>query len=340
MGRLRRRTPRSRAHPAAGVRPPQRTGVRRRARGARAAERRTLPPAHARRARRRPARSRTLPAHDELRRRGRRLHPAGCRHARGQPERPDGAAIPADRLRRHHDRGGVSCIRRLPTGAGMTAPGSIRIVGPRDRGRLPASTLLINTTSHSASEWTTELSPFHLGPCRVSGGHEARRMENAWQFSKVWPDQVGADGNPTEAYWTWAKAGWRNDRPVRYPRGKGAKPAYLWWHGEKLAYVPGRLRAYWPLYRDAVRETAAFARLRELVAGGQDVALFDFDGYDHDSAGVPLRAVLLDETRPMGHAFVLKALLLFGDGVAPEQVLETADLAPVAAAASPQLSFF
>lgn len=80
-----------------------------------------------------------------------------------------------------------------------------------------------------------------------------------------------------------------------------------------------------------------FARLGEMVAGGQDVALFD--GYDHDGAGVPWRAVRLDETSPMGHAFVLKALLLFGDGVTPEQVLCAADPAPLAAAKPPQLSF-
>ena len=209
--------------------------------------------------------------------------------------------------------------------------GQIRIVGPRDRARLPATTLTVDTTSHSLDAWTTELSPFHLGPCVVAGGRSARRMENAWQFSKVYAEHVGPDGTPSPAYWRWAESGWSSDRAVRYPRGKGARPAYLWWHGEPLAYVPGRLKAYWPLYRDAVIKTSAFARLLELVDGGQDVALFDFDGYDHDAAGVPLRDVLVDDTRPMGHAFVLKSLLLFGEQTSPEQVLAE----PAAAAVTP-----
>lgn len=202
----------------------------------------------------------------------------------------------------------------------MARQGHIRVVGPRDPWRrLPG--LLVNTTSHAGAEWSAGLSPFNLGPCAVTGGRRALCMENAWQFSKVGSDHLGLDGEPSPAYWRWAEAGWSSMRAVRYPRGKGWKPAFLYWHGEKLGYVPGRLRAYWPLYRDAVRSTESFRRLRAIVDSGQSVMLFDFDGYDHESAGVPLRQVLLDDSRPMGHAFVLKALLLFGEDVTPEQVL-------------------
>ena len=147
--------------------------------------------------------------------------------------------------------------------------GHIRIVGPRDRAHLPASTLTINTTSHSLDKWTTQLSPFHLGPCVVTGGRTARLMENGWQFSKTYPNDLDADGNPSARYWTWAEAGWAARTPIRYPRGKGAKPAYLWWNGEKLDYVSGRLKVYWSMYRDAVASTDAFARLRWLRLSGR-----------------------------------------------------------------------
>lgn len=217
----------------------------------------------------------------------------------------------------------------------------IRILGPRDRGGLVGDYVTIDTTSRSSSEWTTGLSPFHLGPCPLYAGYTARRMENAWQFAKVYPEHLDADGNPSDAYWRWARAGWHSDRAVRYPRGKGAKPAYLLWEGRKLDYIAGRLQVYWPLYRDAVARTPAFARLREIVASGRAVALFDFDGFDHAAAGVPLSAVLVDTRRPMGHAFVLKAMLLYGSSVKPDQVM-AANVAPLPFEQSvrPQLDLF
>ena len=100
-----------------------------------------------------------------------------------------------------------------------------------------------------------------------------------------------------------------------------SKTIGLFWNGKKLGYVDGRLQVYWMLYRDAVARTAAFARLQEIVAGGRKLALFDFDGYDHDRAGVPLGDVLLDDRRPMGHAFVLKSMLIHGPQVTPQDVL-------------------
>lgn len=105
--------------------------------------------------------------------------------------------------------------------------------------------------------------------------------------------------------------------------GKGRKPLYLLWEGEKLGYVEGRLRVYWRLYRDAVKGTDAFARLKWMHDSGQRVVLFDFDGYDHDEKGVPLSDVLLDDSRPMGHAFVLKSMLLFGAEVEPDDVVKS-----------------
>jgi hypothetical protein len=51
-------------------------------------------------------------------------------------------------------------------------------------------------------------------------------MENAWQYAKVYKSYINKDGEPSTAYWTWAKAGWQNPRAVRYPFGRGAVPAY------------------------------------------------------------------------------------------------------------------
>lgn len=193
----------------------------------------------------------------------------------------------------------------------------IRIVGPRDR-RVPNA---VNTTSHSTSDWSRGLSPFALGPVRLYGGRTARLMENGWQFSKLYPEHADESGNPTPRYWDWARAGWNSSRAYRYPMGKGRRPLCSLWEGERLLYVEARKRIYVPLYRDAVRETAAYRRLKEMYRAEGSLTLWEFDGYDRHALGTSLRDVFLCETRICGHSFVLEAMLLYGDEFTVEDVL-------------------
>ena len=202
----------------------------------------------------------------------------------------------------------------------------IKVVGPRDRKGTVG--FVVDTTSHAKDDWQREFSPFFLGPVPLYGGRTARRMENAWQYAKVYPEFVAEDGNPNAAYWRWAEQGWAKQFAVRYPYGKGAKPAYLWWDGEKLPYVDARLRVYFPLYRDAVRKMQSFARLQAMAKDGP-LTLWDFDGYDHEAQGMSLRDVFLNPNRSMGHAFVLKAMLLHGPNVQFEDLEDVAPAAPV-----------
>lgn len=207
----------------------------------------------------------------------------------------------------------------------MPASNRIRIIGPRQlKEAQQAGERIVWTTSQSTQDWQQELSPFFLGPVPLYDGMRSKCMENAWQFSKVFATHADAEGNPTEAYWRWARDGWARSA-VRYPMGKGVKPLYLLWDGQRLSYTQARRQVYWPLYRDAVAKTDGFARLRELVEEGP-VSLFDFDGYDHEAMGMSLLQVANYTARPMGHAFVLKAMLLHGTGVSPEDLgeLETA----------------
>jgi hypothetical protein len=199
---------------------------------------------------------------------------------------------------------------------------SIRIVGPREVRTLGRDTVCVDTTSHSREVWSHGLSPFHLGPVPLYGGHKARVMENAWQFSKVYAQHLDADGDPSEDYWAWAHAGWTNGRAQRYPMGKGAKPAYCFWNGAKLGYIDARLQVYFLLYRNAVVCSEAFSKLEDLYRDAGEIALFDFDGYDHEKAGMSLTDVMNFERRPMGHSVVLKILLLYGRDATPARVLE------------------
>jgi hypothetical protein len=142
-------------------------------------------------------------------------------------------------------------------------------------------------------------------------------MENAWQFAKIYPSQVDSSRLPTDEYHVWRKAGFANDRAIRYPMGKGARPLGLLLGNDLIGYIEARSRVYFRLYRDCVRETTAFRRLQSMHDAGEPLTLFDFDGYDHDAIGMSLGDVLHEPQRKMGHAFVLKAMLLFGAEVDP-----------------------
>ena len=166
----------------------------------------------------------------------------------------------------------------------------------------------IDTTSRSKT-WSKYLSPFFLGPVDLYAGHKSRNVENAWQYSKVYPEHADAEGNPTQAYFDWAAAGWAKDYADRYPMGKGRKPLYSWWDGEKLGYVEARKRIYCPLYAKAVEGTESFRKLKEVYAEKGEIWLWDFDGYDHHKLGWSYQQCLDCDTKKMGHAFVLAMML-------------------------------
>lgn len=184
----------------------------------------------------------------------------------------------------------------------------IKIIGPKDKDKIPDNATLIYVVSR-ASGWSRGLSPFFLGPCELYNGMIAKNVENAWQYSKVYKCHMDELNNPTKEYWKWAKSGWANNRAQRYPMGKGVKPEYSLWNGNKLGYIAARKHIYVPLYSRAVRKSNAYAKLRELCLREELVYLWDFDGFDNEKLGMSLKDVLNDPTRTMGHAFILARML-------------------------------
>lgn len=180
----------------------------------------------------------------------------------------------------------------------------VKVIGPRD----PIDKTAINTTSRS-KDWSIGLSPFYLGPVKLYEEYTAINMENAWQFSKVYKEHVDDDNNPTEKYFKWAKEGWESDRAFRYPMGKGKKPLYSLWEGNKYEYVEARKKIYIPLYAAAVQKTDAFRKLKQVYAAFGDIVLWDFDGYDHRAKNMTYQQVIDSTTNKCGHAFVLAMLL-------------------------------
>lgn len=174
----------------------------------------------------------------------------------------------------------------------------------------PPGAIVINTTSRS-DNWSKGLSPFFLGPVELYDGHVSQNCENAWQFSKIYSKHLDEDGNPSEEYWQWAKAGWADSYAHRYPMGKGVKPEFSWWNGKKLDYIAARREIYIPLYAKAVKQSKAYEMLQEeaLRANdlGQDLYLRDFDGYKRENK--TWEEIISDPTKKMGHAFVLAMML-------------------------------
>lgn len=181
--------------------------------------------------------------------------------------------------------------------------------------------IYVNTTSRSETAWQTDLSPFYLGPCKLYWDLEAQRMENAWQYTKVYWEHIGEDGDMKEEYFDWAYKGWNNPKPVRYPMGKGRKPLYSFWDGHKLSYVEARRRIYVPLYAEAVTKTNGYKILEETYNANYNsektLYLRDFDAYRHEDKGMTLTDVLNEPDKKCGHAFVL-AMLLTRDPILKE----------------------
>lgn len=223
----------------------------------------------------------------------------------------------------------------------MSGRHQVMVVGPRDARADYAHLPLVWTVSKAETDWQRELSPFHLGPVPLYDGTRARCMENGWQAAKVYRQHLDEQGNILPSYFEWARRIW-SAPAMRYPMGKGAKPEFLLWGEERLGYVDARKQVYWRLYRDAVKKTEGWRRLVDMHHTGA-VALWDFDGFDHEAMGMPLADVIEQTGRPMGHAFVLKAMLLFGADVEADAVASLEGgpgHASPQAAPAPQMSLF
>ena len=173
---------------------------------------------------------------------------------------------------------------------------------------VPDNYIKINTTSKSSELWARKFSPFLLGPVHIKPLVtliESQVFENAWQYSKRYEIQDFIE------WQTWSKIGFSNQNAVRFPMGRGAKPMYSYYNGNQLDYIEARFKIYAPLYEKCVKDYAmdSFNKLKELVNEGNNITLFDFDGYYHYGKGLSLEDVIYNSRRKMGHSFVLLGLL-------------------------------
>jgi hypothetical protein len=188
----------------------------------------------------------------------------------------------------------------------------------------PYPGLEIDTTSRGNNK---DLSPFYLGPVPTyEPGVTATNVENLWQYSKVYKEHAYAPKSfeslndpmayePSPLYYDFRDVGWKTQRAVRYPMGKGAKPLYSFWKGTKLSYVEARKKIYIPAYASAVVRTESYRMLFDTIMNTPNepnIILRDFDGYDYIKMGMTLKEVANNPKKSMGHGFVL-AMLLTGE---------------------------
>lgn len=178
----------------------------------------------------------------------------------------------------------------------------------------------VNCTS-SGKEGEKQLSPFFPGPCQLYGSLTAKRMENAWQYSKVYRQHVDADGEPTAEYFEWARRGWSSWEAKRHPMGRDAKAAFHWWDGQRLDKVEARKRIYVPLYVEQMVKQPFFQELKKVweedIKPEAERSLYLMDFYAYEYRNMSLSEILNNPAKTMGHGFVL-AMLLTNDAALRE----------------------
>lgn len=195
---------------------------------------------------------------------------------------------------------------------------NLLVIGPKDK--VASDFQVINTTSKDKNGLGGQLSPFFLGPVSIYEEITAKNLENAWQFSKVYPEHFDSlNHNILNSYFEWAHKGWSDSFAHRYPMGKGKIPLFsFWkifnkdlnlWETKEWGYIDARINIYIPLYAKLVYKTSAFNKLKTMLKFQHKIALWDFDGYDFEKRGMTYKDVIFCEKYKCGHAFVIYGLL-------------------------------
>ena len=158
------------------------------------------------------------------------------------------------------------------------------------------------------------LSPKSIGPINhpQPGLPPAQNLENFWQFSKVFPDEVDSDGEPSALFFQRQVKGFLDPVPHRHKSLK--TPLYSVWRRQdqtliKYKYVPSR-QFYCHYYERFALVDDNFLKLKQMIADGFQLQICGYDAYPVTK---PLMEHYLDESAPFGHELVLYTLLTAND---------------------------
>ncbi len=178
--------------------------------------------------------------------------------------------------------------------------GKIYLWGPKDRALIPPHALKVNTTSTS-TDFGQAFSPFmNQGPIELYG-LTSHNVENMYKFNQVYAQH---EHQPKE-WRKWRDRGLADLKPHRYPLGKGVRPVFSYIKElGRLDRLQARQHIYRPAYRQKLERycQSPIQTIRDILTI-TDVYLFDFDVYWDCQDPV---AAFADNTRPAGHAYLIK----------------------------------
>jgi hypothetical protein len=163
----------------------------------------------------------------------------------------------------------------------------------------------LDVTSHSKDPLGKQFSPFVLGEVQVENGLWAYTLESAWQYSKVFPEHLDAEGNPSDEWFEWRESGLANQNPVHFPMGRGAKHEYFYVDGEKFDAVEARDKLFVPWYLDLAKETEAWHWLESEYRAGKRILMRDFRSIDNIDQRLTFDDCLNDPHVRLCHGYII-----------------------------------
>ncbi len=163
-----------------------------------------------------------------------------------------------------------------------------------------------------------QLMPCNLGPIPLrfksdKTSADVKNVENIWEFSKVFPKDIGTDEKPTPPWFEARLKGWANPKGYQRARKKVSddiKPVFFWWgKDEKLKFLEARARIFCRVYDSMAVRTLAYRKLVEILKAGTNVQILGLNAYDYVEEGRSLYECIMDPNRAFGHEFVLAGLL-------------------------------
>jgi hypothetical protein len=95
--------------------------------------------------------------------------------------------------------------------------------------------------------------------------------------------------------------------------GAWNKHLFHWWKGKKISDLEAQNDIFLSSYAKVVQKTDAFKKLKFIyeagLAGGRDIYLKDFEGYDYRALGMTWDDVINDPNKPVGQGFALAMIL-------------------------------
>lgn len=161
------------------------------------------------------------------------------------------------------------------------------------------------------------LSPKSMGPVvhPQPGLPTAFNLENFWQFSKVFPDEVDEKGVILPIFFERQITAFLDKIPHRHkPNATGNIPLYSVWKRPdgslvKYKYIKAR-QFYCHYYERFALQNKDFQTLKEYLKTGHNLQICGYDAYPVTES---LEKHYLDDSRPFGHELVLYALLTVDD---------------------------